>query len=316
MFHLAADYLRRTGWKEWDVLQLPGAGIGWWIFRKGQDIPACVGKFYRLPGAIEGGRRECATLEMLSPLADQLGIPKFLFQADAPGGFIYLQTGVPGKPLRNELSLAGGKLLLAQMDIAEEWLEKFQTLAPPAQDSAAAFRQAAAGASEQLPELLLSTATAALPRLASVPAVAVHGDFWAKNVLTAPGRVSVVDWDGFHYGSPLEDLFTFAVATAYAWGLDARQGADVIWNVLLGSSPLAARTRAAALRILERWNISRDLLAPLFLIALVSRLSRTELDDNPAWHIFAARYAGAGLPPPLETVPPPAGVNQSSPQPL
>jgi len=126
----------------------------------------------------------------------------------------------------------------------------------------------------------------------------------------------VVDWDGFHYGSPLEDLFTFAVATAYRWGLDARQGADVIWDVLLGSSPLTARTRAAALRILARWNISQDLLGPLFLLALVSRLSRTELDDNPAWHIFAARYASAGLPPPLETVSAPAERNQSPPRPL
>jgi hypothetical protein len=109
----------------------------------------------------------------------------------------------------------------------------------------------------------------------------------------------VVDWDAFHYGSPVEDLFTFAAATSYQWKLDAGQGADVIWNVLFGSSPLTVRTRAAALRTLARWNLSRDLLAPLFLIALVSRLGRTELDDNPAWHVFAARYASAGLPPPF-----------------
>ncbi|MGD0365618.1 MAG: phosphotransferase [Bryobacteraceae bacterium] len=316
MFHVAADYLRRAGWTEWDVLQLPGAGVVWWIFRRGRDVPAYVGKFCRLPGAIEGGRRECATLETLSPFADHLGIPKVLFRTDAHGGFIYLQSGVPGKPLRNELSPADGKLLLAQMDIAEKWLEKFQTLAPPAGDSAAAFRQVLAGASEQLPELLLSAAGAALPRLAAVPAVAVHGDFWARNVLISPGRVSVVDWDGFHYGSPVEDLCTFAIATAYQWGLDARQGADVIWDVLLGSSPLTVMTRAAAFRTLARWNISRDLLAPLFLIALVSRLGRTELDDNPAWHVFAARYASAGLPPPLETGSTPAERNQSPPQPV
>jgi hypothetical protein len=306
MFHLAADYLRSAGWTEWDTLQLPGgAGVVWWIFRPGQNVPALVGKFCRLPAAVEAGRRECAVLKMLSPFADRLGIPRVLFQADAPrGGFVYLQSGAPGKPLRNELSPSGGKLLSAQMDLAEGWLEKFQTLAPPAKDSGAAFHQVLAGASEQLPKPLLSAANAALPLLAAVPAVAVHGDFWAKNVLTAPGRVSVVDWDAFHYGSPVEDLFTFAVAMAYQWGLDAGQGADVIWNVLLGSSQLTARTRAAALRILARSNLSPDLLAPLFLIALVSRLGRTELDDNPAWHVFAARYASAGLPPPLAGPPP------------
>jgi Ser/Thr protein kinase RdoA (MazF antagonist) len=222
-----------------------------------------------------------------------------LFQTEASGGFVYLQSGVPGKPLRNELSPSGGKLLSAQIDVAEDWLEKFQMLAPPAEDSGAAFRQVLAGASVRLPTLLLSTANAALPLLSAVPAVAVHGDFWAKNVLTASGCVSVVDWDAFHYGSPVEDLFTFAVAMAYQWKLDAEQGADVIWNVFLGSSPLTARTRAGALRTLARWNLSQNLLAPLFLISLVSRLGRTELGDNPAWHVFAARYAGAGLPSPL-----------------
>ena len=300
MFHLAADYLRSAGWRDWDVLQLPGgADVVWWIFRRGQDIPAVVGKFCGLPAAVEAGRRECAALELLSPFADQLGLPSVLFQTEARGGFVYLQSGVPGKPLRNELSPSGGKLLSAQIDVAEDWLEKFQMLAPPAEDSGAAFRQVLAGASVRLPELLLSTANAALPLLSAVPAVAVHGDFWAKNVLTAPGCVSVVDWDAFHYGSPVEDLFTFAVAMAYQWKLDAEQGADVIWNVFLGSSPLTARTRAGALRTLARWNLSQNLLAPLFLISLVSRLGRTELDDNPAWHVFAARYAGAGLPSPL-----------------
>ena len=300
MFHLAADYLRSAGWRDWDVLQLPGgADVVWWIFRRGQDIPAVVGKFCGLPAAVEAGRRECAALELLSPFADQLGLPSVLFQTEARGGFVYLQSGVPGKPLRNELSPSGGKLLSAQIDVAEDWLEKFQMLAPPAENSGAAFRQVLAGASVRLPELLLSTANAALPLLSAVPAVAVHGDFWAKNVLAAPGRVSVVDWDAFHYGSPVEDLFTFAVAMAYQWKLDAEQGADVIWNVFLGSSPLTARTRAGALRTLARWNLSQNLLAPLFLISLVSRLGRTELDDNPAWHVFAARYAGAGLPSPL-----------------
>jgi hypothetical protein len=300
MFHLAADYLRSAGWRDWDVLQLPGgADVVWWIFRRGQDIPAVVGKFCVPPAAVEAGRRECAALELLSPFADQLGLPSVLFQTDTRGGFVYLQSGVPGKPLRDELSPSDGKHLSAQIDIAEGWLEKFQMLAPPAENSGAAFRQVLAGASERLPKLLLSTASAALPLLSAVPAVAVHGDFWAKNVLAAPGRVSVVDWNAFHYGSPVEDLFTFAVAMAYRWKLDAEQGADVIWNVFLGSSPLTARTRAAALRTLARWNLSRDLLAPLFLISLVSRLGQTELADNPAWHVFAARYASAGLPTPL-----------------
>src|ERR1039457_5804644 len=191
MFHLAADYLRSAGWRDWDVLQLPGgADVVWWIFRRGQDIPAVVGKFCDPPAAVEAGRRECAALELLSPFADRLGLPSVLFQTDTRGGSVYLQSGVPGKPLRDELSPSDGKHLSAQIDIAEGWLEKFQMLAPPAENSGAAFRQVLAGASERLPKLLLSTASAALPLLSAVPAVAVHGDFWAKNVLAAPRRVS------------------------------------------------------------------------------------------------------------------------------
>jgi hypothetical protein len=300
MFHLAASYLRSAGWRNWDVLQLPGeAGVVWWIFRRGQDVPAIVGKLCIFPAAAGAGRRECAALELLSPFADQLGIPRVLFQTDAGGGFVYLQSGAPGKPLRNELSPFDGRLLPAQMDIAEGWLEKFQMLAPAAEDSGAAFRQVLAGASEQLPDLLISGARAALPLLSAAPAVAVHGDFWAKNVLAAPGRVSVVDWDAFHYGSPVEDLFTFAGAMVYQWRLDTVQVADILWSLFFGSSPLTARVRAAALRTLARWNLSQDLLGPLFLFSLVSQLSRTESAGHAAWRVFAARYASAGLPPPF-----------------
>jgi hypothetical protein len=305
MFHLAADYLRSAGWTEWDTLQLPGgAGVVWWIFRPGQNVPALVGKSCIFPAAVEAGRRECAALELLSPFADRLGIPRLLFRADARGGLVYLQSGAPGKPLRNELSPSGGKLLSAQMDLAEGWLEKFQMLAPPVEDSGAAFRQVLAGASEQLPELLLSGANAALPLLTAVPAVAVHGDFWAKNVLAAPGRVSVVDWDAFHYGSPVEDLFTFAGAMVYQWKPDTEQVTNILWSLFFGSTPLTARVRVAALRTLARWNLSRDLLGPLFLFSLISQLGRTQSAGHAAWRVFVTRYVSAGLPPPLAGPPP------------
>ncbi len=303
MFRLVADYLRSAGWTNWDVLQLPGKAVVWWIFEPERETPAMVGKFCQDPAAVEDGRRECDALRFLAPLAGRLGLPSPLFQAETRGGFVYLQSGMPGKPLRNEFSPSALKLLAEQMQIAESWLEKFQTLTPPAKDPGEAFRRvlavASAGVPERLPEPLLRAASAALPLLSAVPAAAVHGDFWAKNVLVSPGRVCVVDWDAFHYGSPLEDLCTFAGALVGQWRMDTGRIADIIWETFFGSEPFTALIQAAAFRTLTRWNIPRGLLGPLFLFSLVSQLGRTDSPGHAPWRAFAARYAGAGCPAPL-----------------
>ena len=47
------------------------------------------------------------------------------------------------------------------------------------------------------------------------PAPLIHGDFWAMNVLFSDRLVSVIDWDHFGPGFPLEDLFSFVVYQEY-----------------------------------------------------------------------------------------------------
>ena len=105
MFDLAARYLRAAGWNDWGVVQLKsGSGVVWWFFPPGDATPAAVGKCCLSSQAIAAGRRECAALNALTPYAQELGIPRLLFQGEDKAGFVYLQSGVLGQPLADGLS--------------------------------------------------------------------------------------------------------------------------------------------------------------------------------------------------------------------
>jgi len=118
-------------------------------------------------------------------------------------------------------------------------------------DLGTALREILPLAAGKLPQALLDAAAEDLPLLSATPAVAVHGDFWGHNVLVDRGRISVVDWEAFHYGAPLEDFFTFALGTVFRQLLGVERGAELIRNVFLGSSPCrhgSGRGRSASTR--------------------------------------------------------------------
>jgi aminoglycoside phosphotransferase (APT) family kinase protein len=125
----------------------------------------------------------------------------------------------------------------------------------------------------------------------------VHGDFFGGNVLVAGSRVSVIDWDTFHYGAPLEDLFSFATGAVFRYQ-EIELSAKLIWDAFWGSAPLATRTRAAALGTLARVGLPAERLRPLYWMYLVDRLTREGYLDTAAWRIFAAGYIAAGMPAP------------------
>jgi Ser/Thr protein kinase RdoA (MazF antagonist) len=64
---------------------------------------------------------------------------------------------------------------------------------------------------------LASAHERALARLSGLPAVFVHGEFYASNILVSPGRVCPVDWEMAGIGPGVLDL----AALATAW-----EGAD------------------------------------------------------------------------------------------
>jgi hypothetical protein len=294
MFYLAARYLREIGWTEWDIIQIK-RGI-WLIFPPQQDSPAIVGKFSSLPQRRVAARSECAALRALASCAEELSIPRLLFERETTQGFLHLQSALPGRPLRDELVPSSDDARIAsQLEIAESWLEKFR-LAPSRGDLGTALREIQLLAAGKLPQVLLDAAAEDLPLLSATPAVAVHGDFWGHNVLVDRGRISVVDWDAFHYGAPLEDFFTFALGTVYRQLQDMERSVELIRTVFLGSSPLSTRIWAGAARILSRGGLSQDLLRPMFLMYLINRTVHVRFADAAALYAFACHYVDMGMP--------------------
>jgi hypothetical protein len=298
MFDLAVRYLRDHGWRHWDVLQLEtGSGVVWLFFQPDDDSPSVVGKFFAdLPAAAEPPR-ECAILERLSPFAGRLNVPRLLMQARTEHGFIYLQSGIPGTPMADELSPDDDTAIAGQLAMVEPWLDAFHSAVPAHSDVAAAL-DAQLRKLPELPAPLERSARAALPLLAGVPCVAVHGDFWGHNVLQWRKRVGVIDWGAFHFGAAVEDLFTFCASSVFLLNRPVEESADTMWDVFFGSSPIAAQTHAAANRLLESRGLDATLMQPLFLVFLLTRVAQTQFADNPAFRSFTTRYAAAGAPRP------------------
>jgi Phosphotransferase enzyme family len=298
MSHLAANYLRSAGWSEWNTLQCKlGGGIALFFFIPGEEYPSVVGKLYTDPIQVELGRRECEVLGQLAPFAEQLGIPRLLLQNDSAAGFFYMQSGMAGNPLPDELNPADDNEILKQLNVVGPWLERFQHVVPAQGDLASALCGVISGEGD-LPRELRRYATEALPLLAGIPTVPAHGDFWAQNVLLGRNGAAVVDWGTFHYGAPVEDLLNFCISAVFPSSLPAASAADFMWDVFFGDSAIAIRTQAEANRILAVRGLAPDLLRPLFLQFVLTRLGRREFIDNPAWQVFARRFAEAGAPAP------------------
>lgn len=165
-------------------------------------------------------------------------LPRPLMLEDVAGRRVLLSTAVRGTPLTVGYYTPGHvrrpNLVAKDFALAGTWLYRFQratrsgtaTIGPAAFDewirpTMARYRAEVGWASWES-----SLFTDRLPALcsalsgASVPVVAVHGDYAPGNVLVSNGRVSgVIDWElGRGAGLPFSDLFKFA--TSYSSYLD------------------------------------------------------------------------------------------------
>src|SRR5262249_39533635 len=146
-------------------------------------------------------------------------------------------------------------------------------------------------------ESLLGRAEALAKAIPPTPAVPVHGDFWAGNVLAEGGRLAVVDWSAFHPGSAIEDLFDFVSAAVYRHRQSVDVAARSLWRVFFEPCTVQRLARAAATRTLAQAALPAQVLHAGFLGFLISRLT---LRQVPAWQAFVARYVRAGMPAPFE----------------
>lgn len=200
-------------------------------FEPGKAAGAAPLWIAKLAASSEAERRltaEAQALRHLEPWADTLGAPRLLAwrPADSGGHACLIQTGLGGKhphlALRRRRPWAPLPPPLLECGT---WLDGFQRLVPaPRPGSLASLVQGAMsqcdaeischaskaslllGLRRLFPALLAHAADSA----AALPVVALHGDFWAGNMLQRlpNGAMAVVDWSGFDRGSALQDLLT------------------------------------------------------------------------------------------------------------
>lgn len=161
-------------------------------------------------------------------LCATLPVPLAVF--DSPQGLTCCESHLPGRAIYVEMrgSWRPERLVERHFGLAHGWLAQFQkaTIADPA---ATGLGEAMRKLLEQggLPEAgqaLLTERIALVASLAeqALPSVAIHGDFWARNILIEDSRIAVFDWELFQrQGLPLTDPIHFAISygLSYPWRL-------------------------------------------------------------------------------------------------
>jgi thiamine kinase-like enzyme len=240
---------------------------------------------------------------MLQSVSD-LGIPNLAFTASPRQDlFISLQTAVPGKRWKDELRPDQPNLLNDYLDRISTWVAQFQTrVRAPIRLSHAAeeLRQRSTIHLQSTEEQqLFSSFARNSETLGSLPAVAAHGDLWPGNVLDMAGKIHVIDWATFHYGSPLEDLHNFAVGSIQRTSRSLDSGTDELWKLFFGGSPLMKLLQAKTSEHLNRLTLGADVIQPLFQMFLIQRLTHPEFRYHSTWRKFTSRYVREGMPTPF-----------------
>jgi hypothetical protein len=205
--------------------------------------------------------------------------------------------------------------LPAELLTAAEWLHQFQRLvATPAetdlQEIAFTWARDAEARPDSWSELLWKQARSSRK---PVPAVAAHGDFWPGNLLFERDRISVLDWNNFHTGNPLDDLLTLLMTT-----LRKERGR---YLDRMGCFLRTFFAPGPALDLLRTWAIRRQLhplearfCFYLFLarrlrwelgFGLQSRSSKTIAQSQAFWRPALAWLAAHHFPDPFHSVVPP-----------
>lgn len=195
---------------------------------RGPGRPRWIAKTAEGEAGIQRLRAEAAALGQMEAHADVLGIPRLLGWEDGTdspdGNACLVQSGVAGEPALGTVALRRPWAPLPEETRqAAAWLDQFQQLVPPPRAATLGeLEQELRSQIEQDCLLDPEHRPLLLPLLKALPpspepgraAVAMHGDFWAGNVLLEaragwPLAVRVIDWSGFGAGTALVDLLTW-----------------------------------------------------------------------------------------------------------
>jgi aminoglycoside phosphotransferase len=307
MYHRLCAFLASTYPERWEVALIQhGPSRVYWVFRPGERYPAIVAKVATSAVASETLRREAEALDRLGTTSDSLGIPRLLLAEQAPcGSYLLVQSGVPGSPLVDHVAADDQPVLSRQIAVADRWLGGFQRAVrspvPLCESLYPWISQCRDALMTPTPaeEALLDAARDALDLLAIRPSTPVHGDFWSGNVLVDGKRISVIDWDRFHFGTPIEDLFNFLSGASFRAFPDPDRSARTLWEPFFGGSRLAQLGARVTRAALDRHGLGAGLIRELFTLFLVTRLATPEFVHHGAWRSFVSSWVMAGLPEPF-----------------
>lgn len=105
---------------------------------------------------------------------------------------------------------------------------------------AARVAELAPGLAGPVRKVVEALASRVPPRAPLVPS---HGDFSPRNVLVAPGRFALIDWDRFQWAEPARDV---AYAGVWCWARALRDGKERDWSVLDAVAESYDRARPGA----------------------------------------------------------------------
>jgi len=177
-------------------------------FRTGSYSPVWVAR--RGTGKRGWRRVQCErrALEWILPWHAALRAPALLDVLETPKEIWVVQAGLCGQPRFIRIGPSGQ--LPPEILMAAGWLHQLQDIVLTPVDAdltevARAWARDAAVRPDGWSEPLWQQVQSACQM---VPAVATHGDFWVGNLLFERSGMSVIDWNTFHAGNPLDDLLT------------------------------------------------------------------------------------------------------------
>ena len=158
-------------------------------------------KQHRAEPVIERARHEAATLAKLP------NVPRVLL-FDEKRATIVMERA-PGVPLDRLFARAEPQKLLPALEHAGAWLREMQnaTRRGPDPHVFADVLATARNDAEGDPKLLRALARS----IDEQPVTGHHGDFWPGNVFIDGDRATVIDFEGFRDGLPLEDVAYFLI---------------------------------------------------------------------------------------------------------
>lgn len=206
------------------------------LFEGREPRPRLIAKLSSDPAHSHNLEHEYRALGLLR---DRLGdaqretVPAPMTKGSARGTAVFCQQVLPGTAMyvQTRSSWLPRRLVQRHFGLAGDWLTQFQQatrsgeirLGESGSAEALAALQQVASLAPQAADFI----TAAIRRteaLADVrlPVVAVHGDFWTRNLLVSGAQLGVIDWENYReQGLPFDDLFHFITSygQSFPWQL-------------------------------------------------------------------------------------------------